>query len=483
MKKSRLFFGVITLVSDFLMIGSSFILSYLIRSEIDARPLANPTAFGPYIYLILLISLLGIIIFYVNGLYNLRVPSEKPYEIRKIFMAISTGAMIVIAADFSQNEHIFPSKSIPLYGWIISFFLVFFARQIIKSIQEYLFRYKIGVQNTLIIGANDTSKKLMNAVRNKPSLGYNFIGILDNDINRSTFEGIKVLGTEEDLAEILEKHNFDEIIQTNPLSQNKTIKAIKLSDKNKIEFKLAPSLYDVYTAKNRVSVMAGIPIIELVRTPLEDWGRITKRVFDIIGSVIGLIIFSPISLILAILIKTTDRGPIFYKHKRIGRADKPFEVYKFRSMKLEYCMGKQYGGKKAEEAFKKIMEDPEKAKEFKKDFKLVNDPRVTKIGKFLRKTSLDELPQFINVFRGEMSLVGPRPIVKDEIEKYGESKYQRMIVKPGITGLWQISGRNDLDYRERSKLDIYYIENWSLFLDIKILLKTLPVFFRKNGAY
>lgn len=483
MKKSRLFFAVITLVSDFLMIGLSFVLAYLIRSELNSRPLADPTTLLSYLGLVLIISSLGILVFFINGLYNVRIPSERPYEIKKLFMAISTGAMIVIAADFTQNEHIFPSKSIPIYGWLISLFLVFLGRQIIKTIQKYLFKYKIGVQNTLIIGANNVSQKIINEAKKRPYLGYNFIGILDSKINEDSFEGIKILGTEDDLAKVLERHHFDEIIQANPMSPQKTIEAVKLSDQKRIEFKLAPSFYDVYTFKNSVSILAGIPIVELIRTPLEGWGRIAKRAFDLVGSSIGLIIFSPIFLLIAILIKLTDKGPIFYKHERIGRADKTFGVYKFRSMKLEYCIGENYGGEKAKEAFEKIMKDPEKKEEFQEDFKLKDDPRVTKIGKFLRKTSLDELPQFINVFKGEMSLVGPRPIVKDEAEKYGESKYQRTIVKPGMTGLWQISGRNDLNYKERSKLDIYYIENWSLLLDIKILIKTFSVFFKKNGAY
>jgi exopolysaccharide biosynthesis polyprenyl glycosylphosphotransferase len=463
------------MASDFLSIGASFALAYIIRARIDDRPLAIPTDSISYIQLVLIASLIGVIIFFLNGLYNIKIPTEKPYELRKIFMSLSSGIMIILVLDFINSEHIFPSKSIPIYTWGISIVIVFLSRFILKKIQVYLFKYNIGIQRTLIVGSNHIAKEVASEFNKKPFLGYKILGYLESNDKNEMPKEIKNLGRTNDLKNILKKINIDEIIYTdnNQYSYSDIMEALRLSDKNRVEFKISPNLYGIYSIKSRISIIGGIPLIEIVRTPLEGWGRIVKRIFDITGSLLGLILFSPLFLIISIAIKMASQGPILYKHERMGRGGKTFKIYKFRSMRPD-----------ADKILKDILEkSPEKKKEFENDFKLKNDPRITKIGKFLRKTSLDEIPQFVNVLKGEMSLVGPRPIVLNESDKYGESKYQRSIVKPGITGLWQINGRSDLDYKERAYLDIYYVENWSLFLDIKIILKTLTVFFKKDGAY
>lgn len=194
-----------------------------------------------------------------------------------------------------------------------------------------------------------------------------------------------------------------------------------------------------------------------------------KRLFDIIMSLIGLILLSPVFLIIAILIKIDSKGPVFFKHKRIGKNGKTIGVYKFRSMVIN-----------AEELLKQFT--PEQMKEYEKNFKLDNDPRITKIGNFLRKSSLDELPQLINIFIGNMSIVGPRPIVTKELEKYGDQKDKFLSVTPGLTGFWQASGRSDVEYDERIKMELYYVDNCSLWLDFKIILKTFVAVIKKEGA-
>jgi len=469
---------------DFIVLSLSFLLAYHIRTNIDIRPLANPTTAIAYIKLVLTLSTIGIIIFFFAGLYNIKKPESRIDELKKIFLAVSTGVMMIIILDFVKTQHIFPAKSIPIYAWAIAIVAVSISRQLLRELQRYLFKFGVGVQNTVVIGANRISQLILSEIKRKPYLGYNIIGILDKRKIGEDFLGYKVIGSENMLPELARKRNVDEIIQANPqLSPSNVAEMISLSDQYKIDFKFAPSLFGVYTTNTSVNILAGIPIVELKKTPLEGWGRIIKRLMDIIGSLMALIIFSPILIIVILLVKISSNGPLLYKHKRLGRFGKNFYLYKFRTMKIEYCRGDGYGGKQAEEYFQKLMSDPDKKEEFTKDFKLKDDPRVTSIGTFLRKTSLDELPQLINVLKGEMSLVGPRPVVEEEIEKYGSNKQQRLILKPGMTGLWQISGRNDLTYSERAKLDIYYIENWSLFLDIKILFKTLLVFFKVKSAY
>lgn len=484
MKKSRLIFSVIAMAADFIVLAASFVLAYLIRTNIDVKPLATPTAQLEYLKLILLIAPIGIVIFFFMGLYNLKKPDGRLDELKKIVVAVSAGTMMIIVLDFFKTKHIFPAKAIPIYSWLLAIILVSISRQILREIQRYLFKFGIGIQNTIIVGANRISYLILSEIRRNSYLGYNIVGILDKRKAGQTFAGYEVLGSEEMLDEILKNRKVDEIIQANPqLPSKKVVELISLADKYKIEFKFAPSLFGVYTTNTNVHVMAGIPIVELKRTPLEGWGRIEKRLVDILGSLLGLMILSPVMIIVALLVKLTSKGPVFYKHCRLGRFGKNFNLYKFRSMKFEYCIGECYGGEKAEEHFKKILNDPGKKEEFAKDFKLKDDPRVTRFGKFLRKTSLDELPQLINVLRGEMSLVGPRPIVKKELKKYGVYQQQRLMLKPGITGLWQVSGRSDLSYSERAKLDTYYIEHWSLLLDIQILFKTVLVFFKVKSAY
>lgn len=484
MRKSRLIFNLFKMGTDFAMLSLSLLLAYLIRTNIDVRPLATPTDLFEYLKLVLFLAPIGIAIFSFMGLYNLRMPEDRIDELKKIFVAVSAGTMIIIVLDFFKTKHIFPAKSIPIYAWGLAIVLIFMSRQVLREVQKYLFKLGIGIQNAVIIGANRISYLILSEIKKNPYLGYRIVGILDKRKVGREILGFKILGSIEMLPEILKRQRVDEIIQANPqLPSKNVIELINLSDRFKVGFKFAPSLFGVYTTNTSVHILAGIPIVELKRTPLEGWGRVTKRLMDIVGSSSALIIFSPVILIIATLIKITSKGPVLYKHRRLCRFGKEFELYKFRSMKLKYCLGENYGGEKALKHFQKILKDPKKREEFNEDFKLRDDPRVTKLGRFLRKTSLDELPQLINVLKGEMSLVGPRPIVTRELEKYGRYKEQRLLLKPGVTGLWQISGRTDLSYKEKVKLDIYYIEKWSLLLDLRIIFKTFLVFFKIKNAY
>lgn len=197
--------------------------------------------------------------------------------------------------------------------------------------------------------------------------------------------------------------------------------------------------------------------------------KYVKRILDFSLSLIGLIVLSPIFLVVAILIKKESDGPVFFKHKRIGKNGKEIYIYKFRSMVTN-----------AEELIKKFT--PEQMKEFKENFKLENDPRITKVGQFLRKTSLDELPQLINILKGELSIIGPRPVIKEELEKYGTNKGKFLSVTPGLTGYWAANGRSDTTYEQRMMMELYYVDNISFKLDVKVFFKTAISVLRKEGA-
>jgi lipopolysaccharide/colanic/teichoic acid biosynthesis glycosyltransferase len=228
--------------------------------------------------------------------------------------------------------------------------------------------------------------------------------------------------------------------------------------------------------------MGGVPVIELAQTPLQGWGRIIKRAFDLVGAFFGLIALSPLLLVVALLIKITDPGSVFYRQRRLSRHGDPISIFKFRTMMMKYSTGAEFSGMTNEEVFK-VMGREDLIEDFKKENKLADDPRISRLGKFLRRTSIDELPQLINVLRGDLSLVGPRPMLEDELERYGDNLPQVLSLRCGLTGLWQVSGRTDIGFEGRVKLDLYYVENWSLGMDIRILFKTIGVIFSKRGAY
>jgi len=362
----------------------------------------------------------------------------------------------------------FFSRLIIIYVWFIAIILVTAARFLMHFLQKFLYRWGIGIHRVIILGGNTSSKSLIEEIRRNRSLGYYLVRVIDE-------EAI------DKLELIFAKYKADEIIVANTHLTSKEIADIlEFSRSHHVGFKMTPDLFLVRSSHVAVQTLAGIPIMDFKRSPLDGWGRIIKRIIDFFGSIFLIILTSPLMILTAILVKLTSKGPILYKQERVGFEDKPFNLLKFRSMRVEYCTGEEYGGKKAEKILQKL------AKKNEVDgpvFKLKNDPRLTPIGKFIRKTSLDELPQFFNVLRGQMSLIGPRPPLASEVAQYTNWQRRRLGVKPGITGLWQVSGRSELSFDEWVRLDAYYIENWSLWLDFQIFLKTIWVVIKGRGAY
>ena len=332
-------------------------------------------------------------------------------------------------------------------------------RIIVRVIQKFLLsRYNFGVHNVLVIGGDKISQELIAEIKGESTLGYNLIRHFQNL----------------DLAEIKEavkSESIDDIILANPdWSREQVLGLIDLCDEKRLNFKFVPNLFQTLTINVEFDALAGIPLVELKRTALDGWGKIIKRTMDFFGAILGIIFFSPVMFIVATLVKLDSRGPIIYKNERVG-PEGIFNTYKFRSMKLKYCTGSQYDtdGRASD------LEDELAAKQSGRKgpvFKVINDPRRTRLGRFLEASSLDELPQFFNVMLGQMSLVGPRPHMPKEVAGYEKWHKRVFNVKPGITGLAQISGRSEIDFDEEAKLDAYYIENWSLWMDWKILLKT-----------
>ena len=463
MKRSELIFSALLVPVDFLMFLAAGMAAYFLRvSPLLAkwRPVlfAVNLPFERYFLLLTLVSLLGLIIFAISGLYKITAQKKLFKEFFQIVVASSATLLVVILYIFFSREF-FESRFIILAAWLFAIFFIALGRFFVKKLQRYLVgKYNVGTHNVVIIGEDRITKKIIKEIKNHPESGYriirHFSEIEVNKIKDFIFgEG---------------KHTDEIILASYKYERNEVLDILDFCEEQRIDFKFVPNLFQALTTNVEINTFDGVPLIEIKKTPLDGWGKIIKRFVDICGSLVGLIIFSPIFLIMAILIKLDSKGPVFVRLERVSQR-KNFYLFKFRSMV-----------KNAEEMKKDLWQYNERG-----DgplFKIKNDPRVTKTGKILRKYRIDELPQLINVLRGEISLVGPRPHQPDEIEKYEKHHKKVLLIKPGMTGMAQISGSSDLPFEEEVKLDTYYIENWSLYRDIYILLKTMVVIFKDRSA-
>jgi exopolysaccharide biosynthesis polyprenyl glycosylphosphotransferase len=468
---------------DFMAILGSFIAAYAIRVKIEARPVAYPLGIEFFIKVFLLIVPLWILFFALTGLYNQSSLRGRLQEMGKIFVAVSAGFMAMIVIDYVSRSPLFPSKAVPIYAFGIALVAVTIGREIVRTIQRSLFRAGIGVYRTVIIGSGKLAQRLATDLGH-PRSGFKLVGVLDTAKGaQKRMAPLRVDSSFTNLANRLKGVQIDEFIQADSsLKQNEIFEMVEYAANHHITYRFVPNQFGLFAAHAELGTLYGVPMVAMQRTPLEGWGRIVKRGFDLVASLGGLIVLSPLYLVIAIIIKLTDSGPVFYRHKRLSRTGKAIYVYKFRTMRQRFSTGSKFSGKTDLEIFAELGR-PDLIEEFKRDQKVKNDPRVSPFGRWLRRTSLDELPQIYNILRGDISLVGPRPIVKDELVKYGRGRSTLLSLRPGLTGLWQVSGRNNLSYEEKVKLDIYYIENWSLFLDIKIILRTIIIVLTGRGAY
>lgn len=479
-KNSQLIFNALLPFVDFFAIVSAFVLAYILRVKLDVRPVAIPIRALAFLKIVLIVTPVWIFIFALLGLYSLSSVRSRFDEIGKVFIGVSGGTMFLIMTDFFVRSPIFPSRAIPIYGYIFSLIFVIIARLVVDQIERRLFRFGYGIHRVLLVGSGPIAEGLYGSLNQTHKTGYRVVAVLDQaHFKPKSFPGVKVIKS----LDSLNGTRVDEILQADSsLPPDEVLQLVNYANNHQIIYKFVPNQFGLFATNSRISAIGGEQVIEIQTTPLEGWGRIIKRAFDLTGAILGLILLSPIFLVIAITVRLTDDGPIIYKHERLSRTGKTLGVYKFRSMYWKYSVGPNRPYKTATAALE-AMGRTDLVAEFKANQKLTRDPRVMPVGKFLRRTSMDELPQLLNVLRGEMSLVGPRPILAEELPRYGKHSAVFMALKPGLTGLWQISGRNDIGYDERVKLDIYYVEHWSLLLDLKILFKTLSVVFNKGGAY
>jgi exopolysaccharide biosynthesis polyprenyl glycosylphosphotransferase len=411
-----------------------------------------------------------ILIFAQRGLYKIRLTGTWFRQVWTIVSSATLGMAFLIAYYFIFQP---PSSSRLLvpFVWATSIVVLCSARLIVSSIMGILYRLGFGETRLLVVGSGRLGKMIMQHIVANPNLGYSIVGFL-HDMNEppSDFGRFKMLGALDDLGMVIRSMQIDEVIIALPsYLHQQSIHSVRLCERLGTSFKLVPDLYELSLSRIDMEAIEGIPLISIKQVSINLLQGFVTRVVDIFVALLILIIGFPIWLCIALAIAISSPGGILYKQTRIGFEGRPFKVYKFRSM---------YKNADARLADLKAHNEAQGPL-----FKIKDDPRVTPIGRFLRHTSFDEIPQLFNVIRGEMSLVGPRPALPHEVAQYDELQRGRLAVKPGMTGLWQIRGRSDINFDEGVLMDLYYIENWSLRLYFQTLLRTIPVVLFGRGAY
>ncbi|MFA5052212.1 MAG: sugar transferase [Patescibacteria group bacterium] len=462
MKKSELFFSALLVPVDYGMVFLAGFIAYQLRFYsfvTDIRPVFYELVFTEYIKVLVFVPVIFIIIFALAGLYAIRNTRRILDEMAKLFVAVTAGIAFVIVMIFFQRE-LFSSRFIILIGWLLTVLLVMIGRLLVRVIQHAFVRRGIGIHSVVILGNDQATEEITKIFYHQPSLGYKII---------ARFQDFSV-ETKKEITDKISLALVDEIIQTDPNLPKETSLAIReFCNDHHIVFKYTTDLFDIQPRQIEVNTIAGIPIIEVKRTQLDGWGKIFKRFLDIAISSICLILLSPLLIVTALLIKIDSQGNVFVRLPRVGEKGKKFTLYKFRSMIKNAHLLKNELLKMNERSDGPL-------------FKIKNDPRVTRVGRFIRKTSIDELPQLFNVLKGEMSLVGPRPHEPEEVDRYERRHRKLLTIKPGVTGLAQVSGRSELKFEDEARLDIYYIENWTPGIDFQILIKTPGVVLKGNTA-
>jgi exopolysaccharide biosynthesis polyprenyl glycosylphosphotransferase len=446
------------------------------------------TAFAPYGALLVVVLPIRVITLAYYDLYRLRGEFSFVEDGIRVFKAIAIGSLLIVAGAFLYRGGFqFRSFSYARGVFLIDFLLALLGylsvRFGVRGVQMLARRRDLNLIPTLVVGRGAEAAIFIREMRERPELGYRVIGVVENSLNdtsSSAFEGVPVIGSLGGLPEVIREAGANEVIIADSSVPGEALFDVmmRVGRGRGVEFRIAPSLFNFLPRKTEVDQIGALPMITLFRSPLSNVARVLKRTSDLIIASGATFFFLPFWLLIALLIKLGSNGPVFYKQERVGMDGRIFLCYKFRTMhpntddashrefQRRYIAGHAEADPNGDDA---------------PVYKLKADPRITRAGRRLRQLSLDELPQLLNVLRGDMSIVGPRPPIPYEVESYELWHRKRLDMKPGMTGLWQVSGRNRLPFEEMVRLDLFYIENWSLLLDLKIILRTLPVMLRGDA--
>ena len=474
-KGNQKLLNIIRFIIDVLILVFSFILAYklrfdeeqsiLIQWQIIEEPIGLYGTLEEYMQMLFLLIPCYLVSYYVFHLYDPKRVTSRKSQAYNIFKANVVGILYCTAGLYFIKSGNYARLFIIIFV-VTNFLLELIFRLLITTILRRFRKRGHNLKHVLLVGYGRSAEGYIDRIFAHPEWGYVVHGILDDQKkNGKSYRDVHVIGDIDDLEEVLAANSFDEIAITLGIDQYKRLEGIvAITEKSGVHTKFIPDYNNIIPTRPYTEDLDGLPVIHVRNVPLTNsFNKFIKRTVDIIGSISLIILFSIPMLVVAILVKATSEGPLIFKQERIGLGGKPFLMYKFRSMAVQ------------------------KASEEQKAWTTPNDPRVTPVGKFIRKTSLDELPQFFNVLKGDMSLVGPRPERPFFVEKFKEEIPRYMIkhqVRPGITGWAQVNGyRGDTSIRMRIDCDLYYIENWTLMLDIKILLLTVVTGFINKNAY
>ncbi|MEJ7848467.1 MAG: sugar transferase [Pyrinomonadaceae bacterium] len=425
-------------------------------------------------------------------LYRYHGAFSYTQETIKIFKAVAVSSLLTVAwaflfrGGFAFREFSY-ARGVFVFDFAIAFSVYAVFHLGLRFIQAQFRNRDINLIPTLIVGTNAEAEQTIRELRERRDLGYRVVGTVfsggQTEASRKSFENltsVPVVGDLEELAELIGKLEIQEVIITdNTLPSEKLFDAMmRIDRKQKVEFRFAPSLFNLLPQKTSVEQIGVLPMVRLFREPLSEIERFIKRLSDIAISAIAIILLAPFWIAVSLIIKFDSPGPVFFRQERVGMDGRLFLCYKFRTMAADSSDDLH------RQAYRQNIEGLTAANDETEPIfgKVKDDPRITKAGKWLRRSSFDELPQILNVLKGDMSIVGPRPPISYEVEEYDIWHRKRLDMKPGITGLWQVSGRSRLTFEEMVRIDLFYIENWSLWLDLKIILLTIPAIFRGDGA-
>lgn len=473
-KRYRRWVSLIMALMDVVLINLAFVAAYWVRYDLQWFRTVDPANYAPfqmYTPFALVLTVLLMLAYKLGGVYNQPRGASWFDEVFALVGGTTTGIVIVTAITFWFRPLVY-SRLMFIWAGAIIVTLLSLSRLIKRRVLESRMRRGLGVDRVLIVGAGEVGRKLMRNIVAQPELGYQVIGFVDDDAekNRTDIGRFKALGDVDNLPRVVQEEAIDEVIVTLPWMHHRKILGImRQCEREQVRARIVPDLFQLALSRVDIEDLGGIPIIGVKEISITGWNLAFKRASDLVVSLVGLILLSPLLLLISAAIKLDSRGPILFKQDRVGKGGHRFVFYKLRSMR-QGAEGERHQLADRDEVVGVT-------------FKIRHDPRCTRVGRFLRRTSLDELPQFYNVLRGEMSLVGPRPAIPSEVEQYQEWHRRRLEIPPGITGLWQVSGRSRLTFDEMCLLDIYYLENWSPLLDLKIALKTIPAVLAGRGAY
>jgi exopolysaccharide biosynthesis polyprenyl glycosylphosphotransferase len=466
---------------DIVLAALCFMIAFAMRYNVSLfslEAMRDSRDLQAYLHLIILSPFIRAFMYSQFGVYETTRRgdwgAEKTFS---LFKAISLGTGIIIVVTFLyrgvyQYREYSYSRMVFVFDWLLNLLIVTGVHSLIRTFQSELRRRGLGVRRIAIQGVGETGQALADEAQRFPGLGYDVAGYIDDKADEEIRIGNRVfqrLGGTDNILDVINRHRLDEIVLTSPGALGERLMDfIEECDKVDVVVKMVPDLYGIVYRRKAVEELAGLPVIQVNEIAIVGFARVLKRAEDVVISTVSLLILSPLLAFVAALIKMDSPGPVFFKQERVGKNGRVFTLYKFRSM---FRDAEQ---KRNELDALNVSDGPL--------FKMWNDPRITRVGRIVRKTSIDELPQLWNVLKGQMSLVGPRPLPASDIGKYGEWQQGRFTATPGITGLWQVN-RTVHTAEEMLKWDIYYVENWSLWLDFKILLKTIAVVLMGKGAY